>query len=95
MITILTIIATVVLVFTCAYLLVFVTKALGGIVITVNMAAPPNTSPTPGAVIDIAAQQVILDKAREQSTDVTQGIDNMLTELNMYMTGGKSDDKKQ
>ena len=95
MTTILAIIATSVLIFTCVYLLVFVTKALGGIVVTVNMVLPHEHAVMPVPPISLEAQQVVLDKAREDSADVTQGIDNMLTELNMYITGGHPNDKKQ
>lgn len=92
---ILTIIATLVIIFTCVYALIFIRKAVTGITITVNMIQPPAEEKMPVAPISLEAQQVVLDKAREHSTDITQGIDNMLTELNTFITGGKPDEHRQ
>lgn len=82
--------AGVIVIFTCIYILIFVSKMAKGVSISVNVINPTPVETVVPSRVDIDALQKALDASKEANTNTAQGIDSMLTELNMYMTGGSA-----
>jgi len=76
---------------TCVYVLIFISHACKGINVTVNIPPPPVLPQPIPQRTDIEAMQKKFDDEREKTKETSQGIDSLLSELNIYMTGGKTD----